>query len=128
MKKSTSYLSMENLDLGGEENGEASQESGEESPEEAKKNFKSLDPNSTNAAANELNSGASPLDQESISIDPTYILNKGFSKVTAVGSSTALVAIRNQKSISIANLGDSGFIIIRFRDGQAYAARRSNEQ
>ena len=52
-----------------------------------------------------------------VSIDPTYILNKGFKKVTAVGSSTALVAIRNQKSIHIANLGDSGFILIRFRDG-----------
>jgi hypothetical protein len=32
---------------------------------------------------------------ESISIDPTFILNKAFQKVTAVGSSTALVAIRN---------------------------------
>lgn len=61
-------------------------------------------------------------------MDPTYILNKGFTKVTAVGSSTALVAIRNQKSINIANLGDSGFILIRFRNGEAYSANRSQEQ
>lgn len=55
------------------------------------------------------------------------MLEKAFAKVTAVGSSTALVAIRNQKTINIANLGDSGFILIRFRNGEAYAAKKSNE-
>ena len=52
-----------------------------------------------------------------MTIDPTFILNKAFQRVTAVGSSTALVAIRNQKTLYLANLGDSGFILIRFRDG-----------
>ena len=83
-----------------------------------------LDPGNASSAAGTNNL----LDVEVVSIDPTFILNKGFKKVTAVGSSTALVAIRNQKSIHIANLGDSGFILIRFRDGQAFAAKRSNEQ
>jgi serine/threonine protein phosphatase PrpC len=48
--------------------------------------------------------------------------------VTAVGSSTACVAIRNNKEMSIANLGDSGFVLIRFRNGEAYTAARSKEQ
>jgi hypothetical protein len=30
--------------------------------------------------------------------------------------------------LSIANLGDSGFILIRFRDGTAFQAMRSSEQ
>lgn len=46
----------------------------------------------------------------------------------AVGSATAMIAIRNQKEISIANLGDSGFLLIRFRNGEAYIAGRSKEQ
>ena len=63
-----------------------------------------------------------------VEMDPTFILNRAFVKVNAVGSSTALVAIRNRRSISIANLGDSGFILIRFRNNEAYAAARSKEQ
>jgi hypothetical protein len=39
-----------------------------------------------------------------------------------------MVAIRNQKEISIANLGDSGFLLIRFRNGEAYTAAKSKEQ
>ena len=68
------------------------------------------------------------MDHESISIDPSFILHHAFTRMTAVGSSTALVAVRNQKNISIANLGDSGFIIVRVRNGEAYAAKRSHEQ
>ena len=39
-----------------------------------------------------------------------------------------MVAIRNQKDICIANLGDSGFILIRFKNGEAYTFARSKEQ
>ena len=39
-----------------------------------------------------------------------------------------MVAIRNQGHISIANLGDSGFMLIRFRNGEAYTAAKSKEQ
>lgn len=68
------------------------------------------------------------VDSESLALDPTFILEKAYSTITAVGSSTAMVAIRNQKEINISNLGDSGFIIIRFRNGEAYTAARSKEQ
>ena len=74
------------------------------------------------------NDGAYKHDPEMVEMDPTFILNRAFVKVNAVGSSTALVAIRNRRSISIANLGDSGFILIRFRNNEAYAASRSKEQ
>ena len=39
-----------------------------------------------------------------------------------------MVAIRNQREINIANLGDSGFVLIRFRNNEAYTAARSKEQ
>ena len=114
MKKSASDLSMENLGLNDEENGEQGDESQEsDGDDHLKKTSNLLDPGNASTAAGTNNL----LDVEVVSIDPTFILNKGFKKVTAVGSSTALVAIRNQKSIHIANLGDSGFILIRFRDG-----------
>ena len=67
------------------------------------------------------------LDNESVTLHPVFILEKAFSKVTAVGSSTVMVAIRNQKEINIANLGDSGFVIIRFRNNEAYTYARSKE-
>lgn len=67
-------------------------------------------------------------DQESIILHPIFILGQAFTKVKAVGSSTALVGIRNQKDMNIANLGDSGFVLIRFRNGEAFTAARSKEQ
>ena len=39
-----------------------------------------------------------------------------------------MVGIRNGKEVNIANLGDSGFVLIRFRNGEAYTAARSKEQ
>jgi hypothetical protein len=38
-----------------------------------------------------------------------------------------MVAIRNQSQLEIANLGDSGFMLIRFRNGEAYTAAKSKE-
>ena len=47
-------------------------------------------------------------------LDPTYILDKAFSKVKAVGSSTAMIAILNPKKVlTVSNLGDSGFLHYR---------------
>jgi serine/threonine protein phosphatase PrpC len=51
---------------------------------------------------------------------PTYILSKSFKRVNAVGSATAIVAILNKKELSIANIGDSGFILIRFKNGEPF--------
>jgi hypothetical protein len=58
---------------------------------------------------------------------PTYILKKAFLKVNAVGSATALIAILNKDTLSIANIGDSGFLIIRFRNGEPYCPYKSLE-
>ncbi len=108
MRKSGSFLSMENLEVDYDSS---------VSEDEYKKDTPK-------------NGDVSVLkyDIESIILHPIYILEQAFKKVTAVGSSTAMVAIRNQKDIHIANLGDSGFVLIRFRNGEAYTAARSKEQ
>ncbi len=58
---------------------------------------------------------------------PTYILQKAFLKVNAVGSATALIAILNKDELSIANIGDSGFLVIRFKNGEPYCPHKSKE-
>ena len=76
MKKTASYLSMENLDINEEENDEGD-ESQESDNEEGKRASKFLDVgNGLSAAVTNSNSG--PLEFENVSIDPTFILNKGF--------------------------------------------------
>ena len=60
-------------------------------------------------------------------IFPTYILSKSFNRVNAVGSATALVAILNKRELAIANIGDSGFILIRFKNGEPYCPHKSKE-
>lgn len=57
-----------------------------------------------------------------------FVLDKAFSQVNSVGSATAMVAILNGKNLSIANLGDSGFMIIRFKNGEAFTFSKSKEQ
>jgi serine/threonine protein phosphatase PrpC len=42
-----------------------------------------------------------------------FVLEQAFKKVTAVGSSTALLAVLNNKHVHLANLGDSGFVFYR---------------
>jgi len=61
-------------------------------------------------------------------IFPTYVLEQAFKKVNAVGSATALLAILNKSELSIANLGDSGFFVIRFKNGEPYVPFKSKEQ
>ena len=58
---------------------------------------------------------------------PTYVLEKAFRKVNAVGSATAMIAIQNQNELSIANIGDSGFLVIRFKGGEPYCPHKSKE-
>lgn len=59
---------------------------------------------------------------------PTFILQKAYQKVTAVGSATALVAILNGNELHVANVGDSGFFVIRFKNGEPYVPYKSKEQ
>lgn len=60
-------------------------------------------------------------------IFPTFILSKAFKRVNAVGSATALIAILNKKELNIANIGDSGFILIRFKNGEPFCPYKSKE-
>ena len=61
-------------------------------------------------------------------IYPTYVLEKAYKKVMAVGSATAMVAVLNKNELSIANIGDSGFYVIRFKNGEPYCPFKSKEQ
>ena len=50
-------------------------------------------------------------------LDTTYVLEKAFAKVIAVGSSTAIIAILNpNNTLQFSNLGDSGFLHYRQKD------------
>lgn len=123
MRKNGSYLSMENLDVNIEQYESSSVESDEESPEPKKEKKRKAQQQTKKESNEQLK-----FDNESITLHPIFILERAFSRVSSVGSATAMVAIRNQKDISISNLGDSGFLLIRFRNGEAYVAARSKEQ
>jgi hypothetical protein len=86
MKKSASYLSMENLDIEEESAGEENEEESGEEEGSANGSGKGGD-------------GEKKVDFEKQKVEPTYVLDKAFKRMTAVGSSTALVAIRNKKNI-----------------------------
>jgi protein phosphatase PTC7 len=60
-------------------------------------------------------------------IFPTYVLEKAFKRVKAVGSATAMVAVLNKNELAIANIGDSGFLVIRFKNGEPYCPYKSKE-
>jgi hypothetical protein len=62
-------------------------------------------------------------------IHPVLIIQQSYARVTAVGSATALVAIKNGQELRVANIGDSGFLLIRFsQDNEPYIAHKSKEQ
>lgn len=62
-------------------------------------------------------------------IYPHYILEKAFKRVNAVGSATAMIGVLNSPNeLSIANIGDSGFLVIRFKNGEPYCPYKSKEQ
>ena len=113
MRKKGSFLSMENLI--------------EQADEEIAQKKKGDDQDNTETSI-QVDQDSASKDLENVTVYPIFILSQSFAKVTAVGSSTAMVAIRNQKMLHLANLGDSGFVLIRFRNGEAYTAARSKEQ
>lgn len=76
IKKGGSYLSMDNLDINEEDND--SYDNKIESKKGSKIDIPDL-----------------KLDNESVILHPHYILEQAFSKVTAVGSSTVVIGIRN---------------------------------
>jgi protein phosphatase PTC7 len=66
--------------------------------------------------------------RHNVQIYPLYILEKAFSRVHAVGSATAMIALINHNELSISNIGDSGFLLIRFKNGEPYCPFKSREQ
>lgn len=127
IKKQKSYLSMENLDVGDDEDGNEDQEGSISSGTDENRNSPKKVMN-TSPKKKEESQIMPKINSENVVLHPIFILQKAFTKVSAVGSSTALVAIRNQKQISIANLGDSGFAFIRFKKGEAFTFARSKDQ
>eukprot|EP00826_Nyctotherus_ovalis_P009989 TRINITY_DN12651_c0_g3_i7.p1 TRINITY_DN12651_c0_g3~~TRINITY_DN12651_c0_g3_i7.p1 ORF type:complete len:232 (+),score=57.78 TRINITY_DN12651_c0_g3_i7:1237-1932(+) len=51
-----------------------------------------------------------------LTVQPLAVLKEAYEQVTVPGSSTALVCALNGKELFCANLGDSGFLLIRFND------------
>eukprot|EP01022_Parablepharisma_sp_SALTPOND_P002386 TRINITY_DN1097_c0_g1_i1.p1 TRINITY_DN1097_c0_g1~~TRINITY_DN1097_c0_g1_i1.p1 ORF type:complete len:2193 (+),score=167.35 TRINITY_DN1097_c0_g1_i1:16766-23344(+) len=49
-------------------------------------------------------------------IDPSVVIGKAYKQVSAVGSATAVVCVLNARELTCANIGDSGFLLIRFAD------------
>jgi serine/threonine protein phosphatase PrpC len=56
------------------------------------------------------------------------MIQQAYAKVTAPGSATAMVAVKNGQELRVANIGDSGFLVIRFNSkNEAFVARKSKE-
>ncbi len=49
-------------------------------------------------------------------IDPSVVIGKAYRQISAVGSGTAVVCVLNIRELTCANIGDSGFLLIRFAD------------
>lgn len=84
IRKQGSYLSMENLDVGDDEEFKDDEEEDEKESRNIRKKKSSI-----------MEMPDLKVNSENIILHPVYILEKAFSKVTAVGSSTAMVGIRN---------------------------------
>jgi len=70
-------------------------------------------------------SGEKAIAKDKIEVHPLFVLDKAFARVVNVGSATAMVAFLNGRKLSLTNLGDSGFMIIRVRNGEAYTFAKS---
>ena len=97
MRKNTSFMSLDDMFMGAEQVSKHA----DGSQTQRQKPTLSLSQKDSSSSEKSL-------------IDPTYILDKAYSKVKAVGSSTAMIAILNPKSVlTVSNLGDSGFLHYR---------------
>lgn len=100
------------------------------------KKYSQADINGLEGTENNLNQNDSRLMTKTMLLDnkmyesiifPTYVLEKAFKRVKAVGSATAMVAVLNKNELAIANIGDSGFLVIRFKNGEPYCPHKSKE-
>ena len=62
------------------------------------------------------------------SVDPVSLLSLAYKNVKSYGSSTAIVCIADASQLSICNLGDSGFMHIKFLSGKPFIVQRSQPQ
>ncbi len=61
-------------------------------------------------------------------LDPKQVLQKAFNSIRYFGSATATLCSLSHSQLNIANLGDSGFMVIRFEEGVPRIFARSDEQ
>jgi protein phosphatase PTC7 len=62
------------------------------------------------------------------SLDPFTLLSLAFSTVKSYGSSTAVVCVSDAGQLTICNLGDSGFMHIKFLCGKPFVVQKSQPQ
>lgn len=55
-------------------------------------------------------------------------MDNAYYNTKPIGSATALVGILNNRTLNIANIGDSGFLIVRFKNSEPYVMLKSKEQ
>ena len=67
--------------------------------------------------------------RESIcSADPLYILSNAYSAISSYGSATALLVTLNNDQLLCCNIGDSGFLVIRFMNNSPFIIEKSTPQ
>ena len=61
-------------------------------------------------------------------VDPIKLLVSAYQNVKSYGSSTAIICTLQQNQIAICNLGDSGFMHIKFQNNIPYILQQSEQQ
>jgi len=68
-------------------------------------------------------------DSRLLCLDPVSVTARAFSKVKHTGSATAVICVLKKEDLVCANIGDSGFRLIRFNQlGEPYIVIASTEQ
>jgi protein phosphatase PTC7 len=62
------------------------------------------------------------------SLDPISLLSLAYSTVKSYGSSTAVICVSDAGQLTICNLGDSGFMHIKFLCGKPFVVQKSQPQ
>lgn len=60
-------------------------------------------------------------------LDPQTIMDGAYYNTKPIGSATALVGILNNRTLNITNIGDSGFLIVRFKNDEPFVLLKSKE-
>lgn len=82
---------------------------------------------SSAAFSHELMDECCKISQEQ-TVDPITLLSQAYSKIQSFGSSTAVICTSEAGQLSICNLGDSGFMHMKFLAGKPFIVQRSQPQ